>query len=420
MEFSKYFMLAGAAALLAACSSEEPLAPNENAMTEEIANADTYALISVSMPTQEGTRGQITMEDSNIESEYQVINGTFLLWDTTGKTSEDDAVYVKSVPFSAFWENDNRPNISRQSTYQLGFEKGTFVEGHTYAGCVLLNTPEGYTMPLTDGEITFGAWRKDALSTTMKVEKDGKTYLTMSSAPVVKAVSGETTTYSIKTLVDIPLSKVKDNKTDLKDSDKIDGFYVQRNSAKITLTKPTTELLNNGDKIVVKGWAANKFANTSYPIQNVSDAGFSIDFGTKHMSFLNYSETMKYSPSRINWAKGTSYDGENLSGISSITTVEDNIPQVVYVKENTMAYNLQSRDRTTSVVVKAVYTLKNGTATDLIKSPSLNIYTTDGLINDIKTKPAIKDLKSVEITIAKTKAGTYKFTDLSFASTDLP
>ena len=38
-----------------------------------------------------------------------------------------------------------------------------------------------------------------------------------------------------------------------------------------------------------------------------------------------------------------------------------------------MAYNLQSRDRTTSVVVKAVYTLKNGTATDLIKSPSLNI-----------------------------------------------
>ena len=198
-----------------------------------------------------------------------MINGTFLLWDTTGKTSEDDAVYVKSVPFSAFWENDNRPNISRQSTYQLGFEKGTFVEGHTYASRVLLNTPEGYTMPLTDGEITFGAWRKDALSTTMKVEKDGKTYLTMSSAPVVKAVSGETTTYSIKTLVDIPLSKVKDNKTDLKDSDKIDGFYVQRNSAKITLTKPTTELLNNGDKIVVKGWAANKFANTSYPIRNV-------------------------------------------------------------------------------------------------------------------------------------------------------
>ena len=176
MKFSKYFMLAGAAAMLTACSSEEPFVPN-GAMTEEIANADTYALISLAMPEANGTRAAAEPETSKIESEYKVANGSLLIWEK-GAT-EDDAKYVTRVNFTGAWgDNEKNVDISREATVQVQFAKGTFEDGKTYAGLVVLNAPSDYPFPdPKDGaEVTFGAWRNTENKAQFTYTANGQTY----------------------------------------------------------------------------------------------------------------------------------------------------------------------------------------------------------------------------------------------------
>lgn len=396
MKFSKYFMLAGAAAMLTACSSEEPFVPQGDPMTEEIANNDTYALISLAMPEATGTRAAESVT-SGIESEYKVANGTLLLWEK-GAT-EGDAVYVGKSDFSGAWQDAGKIDLTRQATIQLGFAKGTFEAGKEYAGVVVLNyNPANYPFP-TEGQ-KFSAWKATNNTAEFTYKANGLTYLTMASAP---QYDEDTNTTSV--LVDIPHENVKTSFEELKPELIIDGFYVQRNAAKVTVTAQNKYNLSGayeGSAVTINGWATDVKATASFPIQNHD--GLTIDAAwisndTKFPSFT-----------RVHWGKSAFYGEEYVkANYTYLTAIPSTKPAYEYVKENTLKYDEQVYNRTTRVVLKATYSVGDAAATSLVKiGNNTTLYTVADFVKDVNAKLTALNMGDVTATAKNVNAGGTK------------
>ena len=408
MKFSKYLMMAGAAAMLTACSSEEPFVPQGDPMTEEIANNDTYALISLAMPEATGTRGAAEPETSKIESEYKVANGSLLIWET-GAT-EDDAKYVTRVNFTGAWNATTGEvvDISREATVQVQFPKGTFESTKNYAGLVVLNAPSNYPFPTTNQ--TFGIWKNTENKAQFTYTANGQTYLTMASAPDNERDGA--------VLVEIPASSIAGSLEDITEAMIIDGFYVQRNAAKVTLTAAGNVTGQNhvyalagayeGATVTVNGWATDVKAVASTPIQDVSFAAIK-DEWIDNTNFPNFQ--------RIHWGKsffyGKTYNSDNYSYVSAISS----FPENEYIKENTLKAKEQLYKHTTRVVLKATY--KTGaTATDLIKmGNTTELLTRDGFKALVEDKLENVVNKKGTVTLKAGSAGYKSLTDLVTVTT---
>ena len=394
-------MLAGAAAMLTACSSEEPFVPN-GAMTEEIANADTYALISLAMPEANGTRAAESVT-SGVESEYKVANGTLLLW-KKGAT-EADAEFVTSVDFTGAWNNSDALDITREATIQLGFAKGTFESTESYAGMVVLNYDKS-TYPMPKKGDKFGTWKVTNNTANFTYVANGLTYLTMTSSP--QYVEDDNTTF---VLVDIPHTSVKTSYEELSSDDVIDGFYVHRNAAKISVTADgkgnhVYDLAGAyaGATVTVNGWAADVKAIASFPVQNHD--GLTIKAGwlsndTKFPSFK-----------RVHWGKsafyGETYDADNYSLINNVNS----FPSYEYVKENTLKYDEQVYNRTTRVVLKAKYSDGTNTGSFLKVGNTTTLLSVANFVTEVNTKLSALNIDATAKANAVNTAGYKSLKDM--------
>lgn len=432
MKFSKYFMFAGFAALMASCASDAPvLNENPNAIPQEIAENDAYANFAIGLPNDGSTRAA-TAEKTSIDAEWMVGNGYILIFEKPdGVTSEDDYTFVDKFSITANWENNEAKDIDRSAYVPVAFPKGTFKTGSTYYALAVLNAPSAYNFPKTKDENgtgatageKFGDWSKTASNTTFTYSANGRTYITMVSAPKYTASERNT-------LVEIDKSELKTSVSLLDPNSVAATLYVHRVPAKISVdannsSSNTFNITNGsyaGGKVVFSDWAVYNIAKTCYRTQNVRDLDFTNSwmhsYGTDFASF-----------DRCTWAISPNYDTD-LTGAALTNAFENKenlgLTNVLYLKENTMNFDKQIRNRTTTVVFKAKFQAPDIAAnTTLVKMGSYQnlLYTKDDALALITTK--VRNLwKSTAVVTLKEESyasGTYsliEFVDIQASASD--
>lgn len=437
MKFSKYFMLAGAAALLTACSSEEPVVSDVTnyPVSAEVANNDCYLPLSIALAQSEGNTRAVSYVDEGLPSEYSVLNSWILIFETESGKSESEAKYVDRFRITTSWADETTNNhISRYTTSAVAFPKGTFKEGSSYSAAIVLNAPSNYPWPkaaVVDSEgnettpaSTFGAWSTTASDVTFLITEDGVSYMTMVSAPNYNSTSKRT-----MVLQPLDLTKAVDDLVNLSSTaEPAASFFVHRVAAKVTLNADGDDseegvytIEGTGATVTVTAWAADGVASTAYPIQNIG--GF--DLSKKSFYTTNTGFTPSFT--RCNWSKSVFYDKETLAAndLAWKTSLSDEstLHAVEYIKENTMTHTLQVKNHTTRVLVKGVYQLPGSeNPEDLIRagvSGSTNtIWTASDFTAEVKSKAVAcwtgHDADDITVTLKSSakKAGNYTLTDM--------
>lgn len=391
MKFSKFLMLAGLTAFMASCSSDEPIIVDNNSdpIPPEVAGVESYALFTLSMPEQPGTRAAIS-ENPNLKQEYAIANGRILLFKKVDDEPIDSATFVGRFSIATNFENDDAIDVNKTSYVAATFPAGTFdKDNSSYCALVVINAPSGFPYPKAPVDATetqpakpgqsFGSWAKEPKEFTFLIKEGEQTYMTMISAPEYKTTSTSTTTVT-STLVDLPGAKIVTDVTKLDKNNPAATFFVHRIPAKVTLKAPgnKNEAADHifkiesgyykGAQVTFTGWDVDVVAKKCYPVQNVQG----LNLFPKHM----HTETGTGSPfpsfNRCSWAYSpyyyakneaphlnqhfTAYATENYDRRepkTNATAWADD--RVEYIKENTMEANAQVQKRTTRVVLSATY-----------------------------------------------------------------
>lgn len=350
------------ATALVACSSNDDLASNGH---EGNQTGEAYASFRINLPTTNGTRAVDpktgTEFDGGTAAEYEVKNGTILIFDNAGK-------FVTSAQLGTMnpWTDVKSDGVTTAAiaTVQL---KDVEVGGR-YQALVLLNndvdaTTHKVTLPATKG-VSYAEWSKDA--SKVSVDNYTKTdYIFMANAPKYTGAASEPTT-----LVKVNNICASREEAQAKAATTV---YVERGLAKVTMQNYKTDgytiadgTTYAGDKVVITDWKLDVTNKSTYPVHQtdgLKDAWGEI-WGTGRF-FDNTSSSFK----RVYWGEDPNYSGSALKNLTACQTAFNMIknsevegqagtdhPQ--YCLENTFDLANMMQGQTTRVVFKAVYTPK--------------------------------------------------------------
>ncbi|MDE5663111.1 MAG: Mfa1 family fimbria major subunit [Muribaculaceae bacterium] len=373
MKFSKYLMMAGAAAMLTACSSEEPIVgPDQNGNAPE---GEVYAYFNIALSDNGGTRASTATAGS--AEEYAVKNGKILIFGMKSGVADNitnrvNSTYIAAAELEFVDENGNPVTgtsgfDAKYTKVRAKFEKGTFqTEYATFYGVCVLNYDNSWLPTSADGTVTFKTWAENSDLNGAFV--NGKGYVMTNAATFT---SSDPRVLSKITTGD---GYIEDEAKDLK---KIAAdFTVQRVAAKVSITSPSNfeykvkdKEGNDVAKATFNNWALDLTRTTSYPVQNVWYDG---EDATKKYSVKDLFSTTsnRYVENGIcMWGAGknyttaiknTTYARYTVNGWKGMTTTEQ------YLRENTMAPDQMSKATCTRIIVEATYTLGTDAAQDLI------------------------------------------------------
>ena len=359
------FGMAVMATALVGCSSNDNLAPDGKDNVGKPGEA--YASFTINLPTTtgNGTRGDADPAqgtpsfDEGTAKEYEVKNGTILIFDKDGK-------YVTSAKLGTMnpWTPVKTHGVTTAAitTVQLS---GVSVGGN-YQALVLLNndvdaTTSKVTLPTT-GE-TYADWSKDVLK--VNAEKYASTDgIFMANAPKYTGTTTEPTT-----LVKVNNICASREEAQAKAATTV---YVERGLAKVTMQDFTAggytvaEGTYKGDKVEIKKWQLDVTNKSTFPIHQTGGLlkGFDAIWSTTR--FFDGANT-KFQ--RVYWGTDPNYSDATLQNLAACKTAftmidKDDIvgktgnehPQ--YCLENTFDLSNMMQGQTTRVVFKAVYTPK--------------------------------------------------------------
>jgi hypothetical protein len=422
MKFSKYFMLAGAAAMLAACSSEEPMPAPGTGSDIDLGEVDTYASFSIALP-DDGTRA-VTFEDGDA-SEYAVKNGKILIFglpnggDNSSAAGRGEAKFIAAAELEINNAEAGDAEISATHTsMKAAFQKGTFTASNYFEfyGVCILNYSENWLPSSGD---SFKDWAENTTLNGDLVDSEG--HFVMTNAAMYNSGNPYV-------LVKIDTSKIQDQAVDVKED--AASFYVQRVAAKMTLanaasTGTKTFAISGGDydgsSATLTAWAMDLTRKTAYPVQNVWDNNVSKFFDKTSTSAKDWFHIGTLYP-RCDWASSKFYTQEftsasecltNFNHISnaSLTALSD---KADYIRPNTVAYNRMSKGTTTRMMIKASFKLDGvaaGTTFYTIGTEN-KAYTAAQLkekVADFCTETGMTD---PVVTIKDTEAGYKTFADV--------
>lgn len=402
MKFSKYFMMAGTAFMLAACSSEEPV-PAPGSEFADIQNVDTYAMFEINLASNGGTRAT-TFVDGEDEDEYKVDNGKILLFGLPNDGDETTTAGRIQAKFIVAADLTMTPSAVEGGEYdakntgvKAKFKKGTFsiASYKKYYAVCILNSPASWTPEIGQ---TFEEWAK---ATDIDDNlKNSQGHFIMTNAPTYR--NGDPTV-----LPEINRTHIKDNESEVTTA--AASITVQRVAAKVTLANAvengtTSFTVADGEykdgKATIVGWDMDLTRKTTYPIQIV--------FGNVAEFFTATSPAWFHSGTdfqRCNWGDSKFYTttmtaaqcAQNFGRYGDLDMDEAS----KYIRENTMAYNKMSKGQTTRMVVKAKFQPKDidanttfvkiGTRTELYTAATLkteieNVCKTQlGMIDPVAT-----------------------------------
>lgn len=351
------FGMAVMATALVACSSNDDLTSNgkDNAGKP----GEAYASFTINLPTTSGTRateGEPTF-DEGAAKEYEVKNGTILIFDKDGK-------FVTSAQLGTMnpWTPVKTDGVTTAAitTVKLSGVK----VGGDYQALVLLNndvdaTTSKVSLPSTG--TPYATWSADASKVNAEkyASADG---IFMANAPMYTGTTTEPTTL-------VPIANVCASREEAQ-AKAATTVYVERGLAKVTMQNYTdggytvAEGTYKGDKVEIKNWQLDVTNKSTFPVHQTGDlsTGFAAIWSTPRF-YDGGNQSFK----RVYWGVDPNYSGATLQNLTAckkaFTMIGKNDikgktgndhPQ--YCLENTFDLANMMQGQTTRVVFKAVYT----------------------------------------------------------------
>ena len=351
------FGMAVMATALVACSSNDDLTSNgkDNAGKP----GEAYASFTINLPTTSGTRateGEPTF-DEGAAKEYEVKNGTILIFDKDGK-------FVRSAQLGTMnpWTPVKTDGVTTAAitTVKLSGVK----VGGDYQALVLLNndvdaTTSKVTLPSTG--TPYATWCADV--SKVNAEKYASTDgIFMANAPKYIDAESQPTTL-------VPIANVCASREEAQ-AKAATTVYVERGLAKVTMQNYTdggytvAEGTYKGDKVEIKNWQLDVTNKSTFPVHQTGDlsTGFAAIWSTPRF-YDGGNQSFK----RVYWGVDPNYSGATLQNLTAcknaFTMIGKNDikgktgndhPQ--YCLENTFDLANMMQGQTTRVVFKAVYT----------------------------------------------------------------
>lgn len=392
------FGMAVMATALVACSSNDDLASNGH---EGNQTGEAYASFRINLPTTTGTRADDPTPgtpsfDGGTAKEYEVKNGTILIFDKAGK-------YVTSAQLGNMnpWtdvKSDDGVTTAAIATVQLSNVK----VGGDYQALVLLNNDVDATtskVKLPSTGTPYATWSADA--SKVNAEKYASTDgIFMANAPKYTGTTTEPTTL-------VPIANICASREEAQ-AKVATTVYVERGLAKVTMQNYTdggytvAEGTYKGDKVEIKNWQLDVTNKSTFPVHQIGGTGFDDIWSTPRF-YDGGNQSFK----RVYWGVDPNYSGATLQKLeackNAFTMIGKNDikgktgndhPQ--YCLENTFDLSNMMQGQTTRVVFKAVYT------------PSALVGTTEKTFYKIGNNTAIwkkADLEEQIHTVAVTAMG---------------
>ena len=370
MRIKHFFGLAVIAAMTASCSSNNDLVNGGNGSGEN-ETGTAYASFKINLPTTSGTRADDPKQgtpsfDHGTAAEYEVKNGTILIFDKDGK-------FVESAKLGTMnpWTDVKSDGVTTAAIATVKLEHVSV--GGKYKALVLLNndvddTNKKVTLPTASTD-TYANWSKDVsmVNADNYAKTDG---IFMANAPMYNSTTEEPTT-----LVDIKDVYASQEEAQAKPATTI---YVERGLAKVTMKDFITSGYSidagtyEGGKVKIEKWqldVTNKFTYPVHQIGGLSSAttGFA-DIWKTDRFYDQTSTAFK----RVYWGVDPNYNNADYQTLENCKTAFNMItndkvtgdagetnPQ--YCLENTFDLDNMMQGQTTRVVFKAVFTPKDFT-----------------------------------------------------------
>lgn len=256
------FGMAVMATALVGCSSNDNLNPNANDNAGKAGEA--YASFKINLPTTNGTRAvdpkTNTEFDGGTAAEYEVKNGTILIFDATTDKFVTSANLGTMNPWTAD-KDDNGVTTAAIATVKLTDVSTT----GSYKALVLLNNNTGtadqkVSLP-ANTEMTYAEWSKTA--TNAKADKylstDG---IFMANAPEYSATSDPETL--------VPVAHVCASREQA-EAMGATTVYVERGLAKVTMKNfdtnyPISGGTYDGGKVTIEKWQLDVTNKSTFPV----------------------------------------------------------------------------------------------------------------------------------------------------------
>ena len=355
------FGMAVMATALVGCSSNDNLAPDGKDNVGKPGEA--YASFTINLPTTTGTRADEPVKDGTpsfaegAAKEYEVKNGTILIFDKDGK-------FVTSAQLGTMnpWTPVKTDGVTTAAitTVQLSNVK----VGGDYQALVLLNndvdaSTSKVKLPATG--TPYATWSADA-SNVNAVKYASTDGIFMANAPMYTGTSTEPTTL-------VPIANVCASREEAQ-AKAATTVYVERGLAKVTMQNFTAggytvaEGTYKNDKVEIKNWQLDVTNKSTFPIHQTGGLSTGFDAIWSTARFFDGANT-KFQ--RVYWGTDPNYSGATLQNLIACkdaftmigkndikgTTGNDH-PQ--YCLENTFDLSNMMQGQTTRVVFKAVYT----------------------------------------------------------------
>lgn len=380
MRIKHFFGLAVIAAMTASCSSNNDLVNGGNGSGENETGA-SYASFKINLPTTSGTRADDPKPgtpsfNQGTAAEYEVKNGTILIFDKDGK-------FVESAELGTMnpWTDVKSDGVTTAAIATVKLEHVS-VSANNYKALVLLNndvdaTTKKVTLPTASTD-TYAKWSKDVskVNADNYAKTDG---IFMANAPMYNGTTKEPTT-----LVDIKGVYASQEEAQAKPATTI---YVERGLAKVTMKDFETGGYSidggtyDGATVKIEKWQLDVTNKSTYPVHQIgglssATTGFADIWKTDRFydqtstAFKrvywgidpNYSDNKYYAGDATTSPKKTALDCCK-EAFNMITNNQVNgaageaNPQ--YCLENTFDLNNMMQGQTTRVVFKAVFTPKD-------------------------------------------------------------
>ena len=370
MRIKHFFGLAVIAAMTASCSSNNDLVNGGNGSGEN-ETGTAYASFKINLPTTSGTRADDPKQgtpsfDHGTAAEYEVKNGTILIFDKDGK-------FVESAKLGTMnpWTDVKSDGVTTAAIATVKLEHVSV--GGKYKALVLLNndvddTNKKVTLPTASTD-TYANWSKDVsmVNADNYAKTDG---IFMANAPMYNSTTEEPTT-----LVDIKEVYASQEEAQAKPATTI---YVERGLAKVTMKDFTTSGYSidagtyEGGKVKIEKWQLDVTNKSTFPVHQIdglssATTGFA-DIWKTDRFYDQTSTAFK----RVYWGVDPNYNNADYQTLENCKTAFNMItndkvtgdagetnPQ--YCLENTFDLDNMMQGQTTRVVFKAVFTPKDFT-----------------------------------------------------------
>lgn len=367
MRIKHFFGLAVIAAMTASCSSNNDLVNGGNG-SGEVENGTAYASFKINLPTTSGTRADDPKPgtpsfDHGTAAEYEVKNGTILIFDATTDKFVTSAELGTMNP----WTDVKADGVTTAAIATVKLSDVS-VTGN-YNALVLLNNnttdnaTKKVTLPTTAD--TYATWSKDDKKANADnyVSTNG---IFMANAPMYSATSEPTTLVKIKNVCASPEEAQAKAATTI---------YVERGLAKVTMKDFETGGYSigsgtyDGATVKIEKWQLDVTNKSTYPVHQIgglssATTGFA-DIWKTDRFYDQTSTAFK----RVYWGIDPNYNNADYQTLENCKTAFNMItndkvtgdageanPQ--YCLENTFDLDNMKQGQTTRVVFKAVFTPK--------------------------------------------------------------